>query len=90
LSILYSNIENLCKDKNITVTQLCRETMIPRAVLSELKSGRSKTISVEYINTIANYFEVSVDKLLGNEKPVIRNGDGLFCYHAETICNCYA
>ncbi len=72
---LYQRIEELCKECSINVTTLCRECAIPRAILSDLKMGRSKNLSAAVLSKIAAYFEVSVDYLLGGEAPKISDAD---------------
>lgn len=62
---IYARIEDLCRRKNINVTTLCSACKIPRASLSDYKSGRKKTLSADTLSRIADYFEVSVDYLLG-------------------------
>lgn len=67
----YEIIENLCKDGGITVTELCRECKIPRATLSDFKTGRVKTLSAAVLSKIASFFCVRVDYLLsGESKPI--------------------
>ncbi len=62
---LYERIENLCKEKGINITFLCSECGIPRASLSDFKSGRKKTLSAKVLSLIADYFGVTVDYLYG-------------------------
>lgn len=70
MSTMYERIDRLCKDNGTNVTAMCKELEIARSSLSELNSGRSKTLSAEKTAKIASYFGVSVDYLLGNEpKP---------------------
>lgn len=45
---------------------MCRKLNINRSTLSELKAERTKTLSTNAISTIATYFDVSTDYLLGN------------------------
>ena len=59
MSELYNKIEMLCKENNTDVTKMCREINIPRSSLSELKAGRVKSISIERIEAIADYFGVN-------------------------------
>lgn len=68
LSNLYEAIEALCRERDITVTEMCRRLDVPRSTLSELKSGRSKSLGAKHLTKIAELFEVSVDYLLGAEK----------------------
>lgn len=79
---MYRLIEELCRRRNINITQLCKETGIPRSVLSELKSGRTKKLSNKYLPLVADYFSVSTDYFLTgeekNEKPTTTNDDELY------------
>lgn len=78
MSELYNLIENLCKKNGTNITAMCKEAKISRAPLTELKMGRSKTLSSATLSKIASYFGVSVDYLLGNEeKPAPENRNGL-------------
>ena len=63
---IYERIEQLCKQKGINITFLCNKCDIKRASLSDYKSGKKKSLSVETLTKIANYFDVSVDFLCGN------------------------
>lgn len=65
MSIIYERIDSLCKEKNTTITAVCRELQIPRSVFSELKVGRTKSISTDKAELIADYFNCSVDYLIG-------------------------
>ncbi len=64
---IYTRIEELCRKKGINVTQLCTACNIPRASLSDYKTGRKKTLSAEVLSKIADFFGVSVDFLYGKE-----------------------
>ena len=78
MSELYNLIESLCKEKGTNITAMCKAAKISRAPLTELKMGRSKTLSSATLSKIAAYFGVSVDYLLGNkEKPAGQEADEL-------------
>ena len=66
---LYKRIEELCKERDITITEMCRQTETTRAKLSDLKMGRSRSLSAATIKKLAVYFGVSTDALLGEELP---------------------
>jgi transcriptional regulator with XRE-family HTH domain len=68
MSSLYERIDSLCKSNGINVTVMCKELKIARSSLSELKAGRTKSLSSEYLQRIADRFNVSVDYLLTGEK----------------------
>lgn len=69
---IYERIEELCRKKGINVTQLCSACNIPRASLSDYKSGKKKSLSVDVLSKISDYFGVTVDFLCGK---VSQNAD---------------
>ena len=60
---LYSRIENLCRARGTTITALCKKAGISRTTLSELKSGRTKTLNVGTLKKIATSLEVSMNMI---------------------------
>lgn len=67
MSDLYKRIEELCENKKINITVMCRESGASRASLTDLKMGRKQGLSTETLFKIATYFNVSVDYLLGTK-----------------------
>lgn len=65
---MYEIIEALCKEHGIKIATLSREAGISKSTLSELKMGRSQSLSAKNINKVASYFNVSIEYLLGNEQ----------------------
>ena len=84
---MYSKIEQLCKENNTNITAMCRLLDISRSTLSELKAGRTKTLSAEYTTKIASYFHVSVDYLLGKSQqrntPAVSFDDFTYAMYDE-------
>lgn len=68
MSDLYRNIHALCEKEGIKDGTLCANIGIRRSFLSELKAGRTKSLSAEVLSKIASYFNVSVDYLLTGEQ----------------------
>ena len=64
---LYERISTLCTKHNISGAKLCADIGISRGILSDLKTGRKKTLNAETAYKIAKYFGVSVGYLLGYE-----------------------
>ena len=62
---LYNRIENLCNERGIKITTMCKESGANRASITDLKMGRKQGLSAETLAKIATYFNVSVDYLLG-------------------------
>ncbi len=67
---MYSIIENLCKDRGITVTEMCRELKINRSSLSELKQGRAKSLSTDKVIKIAKFFNVSAEYITSGDDAI--------------------
>ena len=65
---IYESIQRLCDDINIKPGKMCNDIGMSRSILTDLKTGRKKTISSETAKKIADYFGVSVDRVLGAEQ----------------------
>lgn len=63
LEFLISSIETLCKQKNVSVKSALETCGLKRVVVDNMKKG--SVPSVDKVHTLANYFGVSVDYLLG-------------------------
>ena len=55
---LYKWIEEKCGEKGIKISKLCSDIGIRQSVLSDLKYGRTKGLSVKTAGKLANYFDV--------------------------------
>lgn len=63
MATLYERIRGLCKEKGVSIPQMCRDVKIPTSTIYELKTGKHDSISSKTALKIANYFDVSVGKL---------------------------
>ena len=62
---------------------MCTDIGISKSMLSDLKMGRKKTLSAETLAKIADYFDVSVEYLMGKEqkeKPLVNDDEELTEY----------
>lgn len=57
-------IKELCKSNSISITKLLNECGIRKSLIYDLEK-RNWTPSVELMENIANYFDCSIDYLLG-------------------------
>lgn len=77
MSNLYNRIETLCRNNKITITTMCKESGASRASLSDLKVGRKQNLSTETLDKIADYFNTTVDYLMGRTNdPINYDNDG--------------
>ena len=61
-NIIVDSIKKLCKDKNITVSQLEKEIGLSQGLVSK---WMNTTPSLDKIVDIADYFHVSIDEVVG-------------------------
>lgn len=57
-------IDLLCKSNHVTRAELSRELHITRSAMSQKMTGKSM-FTLSQISKVADYFDVSVDSLLG-------------------------
>lgn len=67
---LYERIVALCAAKKITPTKMCSDLGITGSFAADLKSGKTKTCTLDRAKAIAAYFGVTVSELIG-ESPII-------------------
>lgn len=75
---MYKNIESLCDERGIKVGRMAVDIGMSKSVLSNLKNGRSETISMRTAQRIAEYLDVSVDLVLrgiDEEKPAAKSDE---------------
>ena len=64
---MYKRIDSLLKERGISGAQMSKDLGMSRSFMTELRSGRAKSIKVETAQRIADYFGVTTDYLLGTE-----------------------
>ena len=80
MSTLYDVIKSLCDEKGVTGAKMCNDVGLNKGLMTGLKMGRRQTITTDTAQKIADYFGVSVERVLGSEqkeKPVTDNGNEL-------------
>lgn len=63
---VYDIIEDLCRKKNVTITKMCKDCGIARSTMSDYKTGRIKTLSIDVLSKLSDYFNVPISYLCGN------------------------
>jgi len=69
MATIIETIDRLCEERGIKGSKLCDDLGISRSTLTELRKGRAKSLNIKKATLIANYFEVSVEYLLGESTP---------------------
>lgn len=72
---LYESILSLCVERGIKGGKMCVDLGLSKSLMTDLKSGRKKGITAETAQKIADYFSVSVDRVLGVEKAPIQRDE---------------
>lgn len=65
---LYNRIEELCKANKISITEMCKQAGVSRSIMTELKKGRTNSLSQSTLEKISEYFNVKIDDLLGKNE----------------------
>lgn len=78
---LLESIRNLCKNSNISITKLEEELKFSQGLISRWKD---KVPNLERIIDIADYFDVSIDEVIGRDQYTINN-DFLNILYQKTI-----
>lgn len=65
---IYNNIKSLCDERGVKPGRMCVELGMSKSILTGLKNGTKKNIQTDTAQKIANYFGVTVDRVLGAEK----------------------
>ena len=67
---IFESVEALCKSANpkVTFSKMCVDLRLSKSLGTKLNSNPEKTINAETAQKIADYFGVSVDRVLGSEK----------------------
>lgn len=68
MSTLYERITELCKSQGVSGSRMCLDLGMSKSILSDIKSGRKKGVSTDTAQKIANYLNVSVGYLLGEDE----------------------
>lgn len=70
--ILVKNIKKLCKDNNVSISTLERDLFISPGLIS--RWARTKTTpALDSILDIANYFQISIDALIGTANEAVNS-----------------
>ena len=80
MGTIYENIISLCNEANIKGGKMCVDLGISKSFMTKLKDGTKKKINSDTAQKIADYFGVSIDRVLSDEqkeKPGQSNLAGL-------------
>ena len=68
MSELYKRLSDLCESKGVSGYKMCKDCGLSPSTMTDLKSGRKKTLTAEKADKVASYFNVTVAHLLGTEE----------------------
>lgn len=77
---LVHKIRELCKQRKITVAELERQTGISNG---QIRKWDSVTPGIDKLEKVADYFNVSMDFLLGRDSPELDNRSQLIAAHID-------
>ena len=68
MGTIYENIISLCNEANIKGGKMCVDLGISKSFMTKLKDGTKKKINSDTAQKIADYFGVSIDRVLSDEQ----------------------
>ena len=68
LGTLYENVTSLCTEKGIKGGKMCVDLGISKSLMTKLRDNPARQITSETAKKIADYFGVSVERVLTGEK----------------------
>lgn len=80
MGTLYEIVTALCVEAKVSPSKMCEDIKVSKSLITKLKNDAEKSISAKTAQKIADYFGVSVDRVLGNEetkKAAPENEDGV-------------
>ena len=63
-------LRELLAERNLKITQVCKDTGLSRPTLNAIKYGRSKGIQLETIDVLCNYFKITPGELFTEVQPI--------------------
>lgn len=84
---MYDRIVKTCKAREITPSGMCVKLGIRKAIMSDLKSGRTASIRTDTLILFADYLNVSTDYLLTGKEFALKNDEArlLSCWRLADI-----
>lgn len=70
MSTLYESILSLCTERGITGGKMCVDLGLSKSLMTDLKKNRKAGISAKTAQKIADYFGVTVGRVLGSEEDM--------------------
>lgn len=70
MGTLYENITSLCTEKGIKGGKMCVDLGISKSLMTKLRDNPARQITSETAKKIADYFGVSVERVLTGEKGI--------------------
>lgn len=58
---MFEIVDYLCRRNQISISKMCKAIGMRQSIITDLKMGRTKTLSVGNMQKIANFFHVSTD-----------------------------
>lgn len=69
-NVIFNSIVSLCNEKvpKVSPSKMCTDLQISRSLITKLKDNPNRSINGDTAQKIADYFGVSVDRVLGKEQ----------------------
>ncbi|MDT2524933.1 MULTISPECIES: helix-turn-helix domain-containing protein [Enterococcus] len=69
--MLKFNLKSILEEKDISISQLAKDTDISRPSISAIYNNTSKSVNIDFLDRIMKYLEVSLSELVIEEENII-------------------
>ena len=71
MSNVYERLKQLCEEKGVSAYRMFKDTGMQPSIMTDLKMGRKKTLSLKSMAKVADYFDVPINYLAGDVEDYI-------------------
>ena len=72
---LHNKIAEICRARGISVFKMCKDIGMQPSVMTDLKMGRTKSLSAKNLQKIAGYFNLPMEFFLGEKEAPAAESD---------------
>ncbi|MBP5317000.1 MAG: helix-turn-helix transcriptional regulator [Bacteroidales bacterium] len=89
METMYDRIVKTCKARGITPSSMCVKLGIRKAIMSDLKSGKTLTIRTDTVVLFADFLGVSTDYLLTGRELTLTEEESMLlrCWRHASIAD---
>lgn len=85
MNALYRNVSRLSEERGLSIGALEKKMGFGKSTIAKWDKNSPR---IDLLKKVADYFEVSLDELTGDEEPLQCNGRVTVYSNGEAVCGC--